>query len=235
MEICFLTMTDKIMPGAVDCFVWFQKCYALWVYTPQGHTVNQHISLQVLRYFCGVVCCKWLHMWNLVDGKFNMPIHVPTDASLCSNFYLNIVFHKWESLPVHQIRLPVPFFCFLNWKKKLDLRFSWWWRYWWCSSGFGRLVDSENSLIQYKWLAVGNSKNWACEVLPALAGMMEQVCTCWRNLLWGELTYHPSKYSILVSHIQSWHFLSRLLGSFPGFKTPLEHEADHSYPPSAKV
>lgn len=41
-------------------------------------------------------------------------------------------------------------------------------------------------------------KSWVSEVVPGQVGGVEQVCTCWRSLIWMELPFHSCKYSTII-------------------------------------
>jgi hypothetical protein len=61
----------------------------------------------------------------------------------------------------------------------------------------------QNDWIWCNRAAVNDSKNCVCEVLLALPGIVAQTRTCWRSLLWMELTPCPCKCNYLCFHIFS--------------------------------
>lgn len=54
---------------------------------------------------------------KIASDKLTMTMHLPTHPSLCGNFWLNTIFHKSDSPATHQIWLPLPFLCSLNFIK----------------------------------------------------------------------------------------------------------------------
>jgi len=96
----------------------------------------------------------------------------------------------------------------------------------------------ENSLLMWKQLnMVQWSGCWWFQKVSlgasALAGIVQQVCTCWRSPLWRALTSHPCKYTTLVyiisSFSTSWSYLVcvSLKLSFVVGKSKKEHEQYH--------
>lgn len=146
-----------------------------------------NISIYKCSDVCKTVHHKQLQTWENDEWKIHHDISPLHSAQLVQQFLVKHCIPQVRRPPSKADTTLYDFFLFPKFKRTWKMSL-------WCQNNWTWCNKAD----------AGNSERVIWEVLPALAKIVEEVCLCWRSLLWRGFTMHSSKFRILVVSLYSF-------------------------------